>query len=180
MCSHILSEAKYYRTICGTTDPMRMYPSEERNRLILLYNVIVDSIKKLYPNLEQNKKPDSIYRQLKFLEAIPLREDKLNDLSLFTPPVAPTSRLQISEKKRDRYFTDGRHLCENALKTLRIVILSGYLYKGTWCSSMEGGEYHYHNTARKESPENQRSYINTRTPTLEHRYKKRKIPRSKG
>ena len=131
MCSHILSEAKYYRTICGTTDPMRMYPSEERNRLILLYNVIVDSIKKLYPNLEQNKKPESIYRQLKFLEAIPLREDKLNDLSLFTPPVAPTSRLQISEKKRDRYFTEGRLLCENALKTLRIVILSGYLWKGT-------------------------------------------------
>jgi len=137
--THTLSEEKEYLSVCDeekTTEPMRIRPGEIRNRLLLIYNDIVDSIDKLYPD----KRPDFLEKQTLFLDKLPLKE--MNDMKhkIWSPDVKCKSRLNTSREKKEVYFRDGRKLCASALKTLRIVILSGFLWK-----SSQKGEYNAKN-----------------------------------
>ena len=96
--THILSEEKQYICVRDDVKPMRICPGPIRNRLILLHNIMIDSIRKLYPRLDQEEKPQSVFGQLKFLESLPLCEELLGNESIWEPGVAPTSlsRLKVS------------------------------------------------------------------------------------
>eukprot|EP00939_MAST-03C_sp_MAST-3C-sp1_P002475 g2475.t1 len=117
-----LSLAKSYQGVKMSEEKMYLCEGPIRDRLLVLHNQVVCTLMSMYP---KDPKPQFLIKV--FVEEIPL--NRSDQEKVWAPGVKPTKKYVANPQAREHWLRDGQSLCFNVLKSLRITILSGYLYK---------------------------------------------------
>eukprot|EP00940_MAST-03C_sp_MAST-3C-sp2_P000965 g965.t1 len=100
-----------------------------RNRMLLLYNVVVQMLRKMFPK-DSIHKPDgfdSEWLQNNIVRFLPYDTQQLQGVKHI--PVTPTWTYVCSTAEKEEFYEDGRKICFDLLKSLRICVLDGYVLK---------------------------------------------------